>query len=60
MKRLLTIPEAASRLGISPKTAWSWVYDRKLPVVRLGRCVRIPDDALEILIEESTIPVLAA
>lgn len=56
MKRLLTVPEAAERLGISEKTVWSWVYDRKLPVTRLGRCVRIPSEALEELIQEATIP----
>lgn len=54
---LLTVPEAAGRLGISPKTAWAWLYARKIPVVRLsGRCVRIPSDAIERLIADCTLP----
>lgn len=55
-KRQLTIPETADRLGISQKTAWAWVYERRLPVTRIGRCVRVPEDALEQMIERATIP----
>jgi len=59
MRRLLTIQAAADRLGISPKTCYEWVYERRLPVVRLGRCLRIPDVELEKLIEDATIPAVA-
>jgi len=60
MRRLLTIKEASARLGISTKSCYEWVYERRLPVVRLGRCLRIEDAALEKLIEEATIPAVAA
>lgn len=60
MRRLLTIQAAADRLGISPKTCYEWAAERRLPVVRLGRCLRIPDAELEKLIEDATIPVVAA
>jgi excisionase family DNA binding protein len=56
-RSMLTVPEAAQRLGISPKTAWAWVYSRRLPITRFGnRCVRIPADSLEQLIENNTVP----
>lgn len=56
---LLTIPFAAERLGIAEKTAWNWVYLRKLPVVRLSRgCVRVSAAALEKMIEAATVPAL--
>jgi excisionase family DNA binding protein len=56
-RTLLTVPQAAERLGISPKTAWAWVYDRRLPVARFGnRCVRVPSDALDKLIGDAIVP----
>lgn len=54
--QLLTVRAAADRLGIAYKTCWTWVYERKLPVTRMGRCVRIPSEALESLIDEHTVP----
>jgi len=58
---LLTVPEAAERLGIAEKTTWSWIYKRRLPIVRLsGRCVRVPSDAIDRLIEESMVPAKAS
>jgi hypothetical protein len=35
-----------------------WIAIRKLPVVRLNRMVRVPEDAIERLVAESTIPAL--
>lgn len=44
---LLTVEEAAERLGIGRTLAWRLVRSGDLPVVRLGRCVRVPCQALE-------------
>ena len=43
---LLTVEEAARRLGIGRTLAWRLVRDGELPSVRLGRLVRIPEGAL--------------
>ena len=56
MTRLLKIPEAALRLNISEKTTWKMVYARRVDVVRIGRSVRIPENAIEKLIDDGTIP----
>jgi excisionase family DNA binding protein len=56
MTRLLKIPEAALRLNISEKTTWKMVYARKVDVVRIGRSVRIPENSIEKLIDDGTIP----
>jgi len=54
---LLTVPQAAVRLGVSSKCVWNWLYARKLPAVRLsGRCVRIPSDAIDKMIADATTP----
>ena len=55
-KRLLTVKQAAEELGLSDRTVWAWVYARKLGVVRLGRCVRIPQSAIEELIQVGSVP----
>lgn len=44
---LLTVEEAAQHLGIGRTLAWQLVQKGELPVVRLGRCVRVPRRALE-------------
>ena len=44
---LLTVEEAARHLGIGRTLAWQLVRKGELPVVRLGRCVRVSRQALE-------------
>jgi excisionase family DNA binding protein len=56
MARLLKVPEAASRLNVSEKTTWKMVYARRVDVVRIGRSVRIPEEAIEKLIDTGTTP----
>lgn len=45
-KILLTVPEAARRLSIGRSTAYRLIEDGTLPVVHIGRAVRVPADAL--------------
>ncbi len=50
---LLTIPQTAKCLGISRAMVYSLIAKRKgLPVIRLGRSVRVPIAALRKWIEE--------
>lgn len=44
---LLTVEETAQRLHIGRTLAWQLVHEGRLPIVRLGRCVRVPLRALE-------------
>ncbi len=53
--KLLTLNEAAERLAISLSTMRAWVSQRRIEVVKIGRCVRIREEALEAFIQESTI-----
>jgi excisionase family DNA binding protein len=46
-RELLTVPEAARRLSLGRATAYLLVQRGELPVVRIGRAVRIPARALE-------------
>ena len=54
-KRLLDVREAARYLGISPHTVRGWVYQGRLPVIRLGRKVLFDRTALDRLIEERSV-----
>jgi excisionase family DNA binding protein len=53
-QRLLTVPEAANRLGVSRSKGWQLAKQGKIPVCRIGRSVRVPADALDAWIKERT------
>jgi excisionase family DNA binding protein len=53
---LLTIPQAAEVLGLSAATIRSWLSQHKVPVVKLGRAVRLKETDIRKLIEEGYIP----
>ncbi len=44
---VLTVEEAARRLGIGRSLAWRLVQEGEIPSVRLGRLVRVPMRQLE-------------
>jgi len=42
IKPLLTVPEAAKRMGISESTLWRYIRQKKIRVMRFSaRCLRI-------------------
>jgi excisionase family DNA binding protein len=51
--QLLTVPEVAEILRVSPRTVRRMIDDKRLPVVRLGRAVRVRLEALAALIGET-------
>jgi excisionase family DNA binding protein len=55
---LISVPEAAARLGLRPVTIRMWAAARKISRVKLGRRVLIPASEIDRLIECSTIPAL--
>jgi len=47
---LVTIDELARRLSVAKGTLYNWVYLRRIPFVRAGRCLRFdPDEVLAAL-----------
>jgi excisionase family DNA binding protein len=54
--RLLTIEEASGRLGLKPATVRFWIWARKIEHVKVGRSVRIREDAVARIIEQGTVP----
>ena len=49
--RLLTIFQAADRIGMRPVTLRSWANKRKIGHVKIGRCLRIPESEIRKIIE---------
>jgi excisionase family DNA binding protein len=53
MQALLKAKEAAQLLNVSENTIRQWIWQRRLPVVRIGRAVRLRREDLEKLIERN-------
>jgi len=53
---LLTVREVAQRLGIREGTVRLWLAQRRLPKVKCGRAVRIPQEAVEHFVLRNTVP----
>jgi excisionase family DNA binding protein len=53
IQALLKAKEAARFLNVSENTIRMWIWQRRLPVVRLGRAVRIYRRDLEDIIERN-------
>ena len=54
--RLISVQEAALRSSYKDGTIREWVNKRRLPHVRIGRAIRIPEDALDEFIARNTVP----
>lgn len=49
-KEALTVEEAARRLSIGRGLAYEMVRQGKIPAIRLGRVIRIPNEALDAML----------
>ena len=57
-EKLLTLEQAAERLGLRPVTVRMWASARKIGRVKIGRAVRIPETEVTKIIERGLIPAL--
>lgn len=56
--RLLTIEEAAERLGVTPRMIRRLTTTRRLPFVKVGRLVRFREADLAEFVEACTVPAV--
>ncbi|MHC4196880.1 MAG: helix-turn-helix domain-containing protein [Planctomycetota bacterium] len=47
MQQLLTVEDTAKALNISVSTLRDWIQYRRIPFIRLGRCIRFRPEDLE-------------
>lgn len=52
----LRVPEVARRTGLSMASVRRMIHLKRLPVVRIGRTVAIPEEAVEKMIQEGYTP----
>lgn len=52
MQQLLTVLQAADALALKPATIRKMILQRRLPVVRIGRSVRIKETDVEGIIRQ--------
>ena len=57
LDRLLTVEEAAERLGTSVRFVRRLVFERRIPYVKVGRHVRIPARDLDAFIRAGRVEV---
>jgi excisionase family DNA binding protein len=53
---LKSLPQAAVELGVTVNTLRAWIYRRKIPYIKIGRCVRVSDQTIEQIIDRGTMP----
>lgn len=57
-QRLLTVGEVAERLGTSVRFPRRLIAERRITFVRVGGHVRIPESAVDALIEAGTVEAI--
>jgi excisionase family DNA binding protein len=60
MDQLLTVKEAAERLACTEAAIRKWLYQRRLPAVKVGRLVRLRETDLEAVIARGVRPHIGA
>ena len=50
-KQYLNVKEAAEHLTVEVSTVRSWIFQGKIPVKRIGRCVRIEGATIEKILD---------
>ena len=56
--KLKSLAQAAAELGVTVNTLRAWIYRRKVPYLKIGRCVRVSEETIERIIERGTVPAL--
>lgn len=54
--KVLGIKEAAEQLGVSVNTLYSWISQRKIEYVKMGRLVKFRQSAIDRFIQDHTVP----
>ena len=55
MSRLISVPEAAAYLRVSPDTIYTWVSQRRIPFTKMGKLVKFDEAMLQAWIKQHTV-----
>lgn len=56
--KLKSLSQAAEELGVTVNTLRAWIYRRKIPYTKIGRCVRVSDATIAKIIDRGSVPAL--
>jgi excisionase family DNA binding protein len=56
--KLKSLSQAAEELGVTVNTLRAWIYRRKIPYLKIGRCVRVSEETIQQIILRGTVPAL--
>jgi len=59
-KGVLTLPQAASYLGIAEGTLRNWISERRITYVKVGTRTMFRQSALDAFLDAHTVPAVAA
>ena len=59
-RELLKVRQTAERLTVTEALVRKMIAQRRIEFVRIGRCIRIPADVVEMMVENGTVPPLGA
>lgn len=54
-RRLMTVQEASEYLAVSVSTLYGWVWQRRIPFVKVGRAVRFDPVELESFVDANRV-----
>jgi excisionase family DNA binding protein len=57
---LLSVPQFANALGVTPACIRRWILERKITTVKLGRLIRVPASEVERLVNSGLRPARPA
>jgi len=57
---LLSVPQFANALGVTPACIRRWILERRITTVKLGRLIRIPASEVERLVSAGLRPARPA
>jgi len=57
-KVLLSVDQAAERLGLSPATLRTWIALRKIESVKIGKLRKVPEECVDQYIRDHTDAVI--
>jgi excisionase family DNA binding protein len=57
---LLSVPQFANALGVTPACIRRWILERKITTVKLGRLIRVPASEVERLVNSGLRPARTA
>jgi excisionase family DNA binding protein len=57
---LLSVPQFADTLGVTPACIRRWILERKITTVKLGRLIRVPASEVERLVNSGLRPARPA